>query len=200
MMYKKIFQYIHSLYEWVIGLAEHRLALVALCVVAFTEASVFLIPPDVLLIAMGASQPKKSFTYAFYCTLFSVLGALFAYILGLTLWLYIENWFLTYLITPEQFQNVQVLFQKNTFTTILLAAFTPIPFKVFTITAGVLQAPLIPFLLGSIIGRGVRFYAIGGLFFIFGAKMKVYIEKHFETATCLLGLLFVLILIYYYFR
>ncbi len=190
----------HRLYEWTMGLSNTKVALPALCIVAFTESSFFLIPPDVLLIAMGASQPKKALTYAHWCTLFSVLGALFGYLLGFMFWTVIEDFFFAYILTQEQFQKVQLLFQSNTFTAIVLAAFTPIPFKVFTVVGGMLHVPLLPFVLGSIVGRGLRYYLLGGLFFIFGEKIKVYVERHFEKATLLIGLIFVLILIYYYFK
>ena len=133
----------------------------------------------------------------FWCTLFSVLGALFGYVLGWFFWFWIDDFFLTYILTQEQFQSVQSLFQENTFTAILLAAFTPIPFKAFTITGGVLQAPLLPFILGSVIGRGLRFYLQGILFFIFGEKIRYSIEKHFEKITWSLGFLFLLLMIYY---
>lgn len=197
-MYQKILKQIRYLYQWVMNCADKPFATPALCVVSFTEASFFLIPPDILLIAMSASQPKKAIIYAHWCTLFSVLGALFGYILGWMFWTLIDDFFFAYILTPEQFQTVQSLFQQNTFTAILLAAFTPIPFKAFTITGGVLQAPLLPFILGSIIGRGLRFYLQGVLFFIFGEKIKCHVEKHFEKATIALGFLFLFIVIYYY--
>lgn len=198
-MYKKVFKKIHYLHEWVMSLAHTKFALPALCIVAFTEASFFLIPPDVLLIVMGASQPKKALNYAYWCTVFSVLGSLFGYLVGFLFWALLKDYFFAYILTQEQFQTVQSLFQANTFTAILLAAFTPIPFKVFTITGGVLQVPILPFLLGTIIGRGLRYYILGGLFFVFGESIRVYVEKHFEKATLILGLLFLFALIYYYF-
>ena len=109
--------------------------------------------------------------------------------------------------TEQQFETVQALFQKNTFTAILLAAFTPIPFKVFTVMGGVLQAPLIPFLLGAIIGRSMRYYTLGLLFFIFGEKIRVYIERHFERVTLILGIVLIIgyhlllfAMIYYLFK
>ena len=198
-MYKKVFKKIYDLHTWVMSLAYTKFALPALCIVAFIEASFFLIPPDVLLIVMGASQPRKALIYAHWCTIFSVLGSLFGYLLGFLFWAILKDYFFEYILTQEQFQTVQSLFQANTFTAILLAAFTPIPFKVFTVTGGVLQVPLLPFLLGTIIGRGLRYYILGGLFFVFGDHIKVYVEKHFEKATLILGLLFILALIYYKF-
>ena len=104
-----------------------------------------------------------------------------------------------YIATQEQFETVQVLFRNNAFTAILLAAFTPIPFKVFTVMGGFLQVPLVPFILGAIIGRGMRYYTLGILFFVFGEKIKFYIEKYFERATLILGLILIIIITGYYF-
>ena len=188
-----------SFSRWLLSFTDTKFAVPILCVVAFTESSFFLIPPDIFLIAMGANKPKKALFYAHLCTFFSVLGGLFGYLLGFMFWSVLQEYFFAYIATQEQFETVQSLFQKNTFTAILLAAFTPIPFKVFTVMGGVLQAPLIPFILGAIIGRGMRYYALGLLFFIFGEKIKVYIEKHFERATLILGIILILIIAYYYF-
>ncbi len=190
-----------KLYDWVLSLASHRFALPALCVVSLTEASVFLIPPDVLLIAMGAERPKKALRYAFYCTLFSVIGALLGYVLGAFVWNYIEGYVYTFLFSKENVELVKELFHKNTFTAVLLAAFTPIPFKAFTIIGGTLGVPLVPFILGSIVGRSLRYFLIGFLFFIFGQSVKVYIEKHFEKATLIIGALIILgVFCYYFFK
>ena len=178
---------------------DTKFAVPILCVVSFTESSFFLIPPDIFLIAMGANQPKRALTYAHLCTLFSVLGGLFGYLLGFMFWFVLQDYFFTYIATQEQFETVQSLFQANTFTAILLAAFTPIPFKVFTVMGGVLQVPLIPFILGAIIGRGMRYYLLGMLFFIFGEKIKFYVEKHFERAMLILGIVFIIIIACYYF-
>lgn len=196
-MYHKYLKYTKSLYRWVISFADHPLAIPILCVVAFTEASFFIVPPDVLLIAMSAGQPKRAIVYAHWCVLFSVLGALFGYVLGWAFWSSIDGVFFAYLLTPEQFEKVQMLFQDNTFTTVLLAAFTPIPFKAFTIIGGVMQAPLLPFISGSILGRGLRYYLLALAFFIFGKKIKASVEKYFEKVTLVLGFLFLLIVVYF---
>ena len=185
--------------NWLLSFTDTKFAIPILCTVSFTESSFFLIPPDIFLIAMGANQPKKAFIYAHLCTFFSVLGGLFGYLLGFIFWSAFQDYFFTYIATQQQFETVQSLFQANTFTAILLAAFTPIPFKVFTVMGGMLHVPLIPFILGSIIGRGMRYYTLSALFFIFGEKIKGYVEKHFETATLILGLILIIIIACYYF-
>ena len=188
-----------KLYDWVLSLASHRFALPSLCAVSLTEASIFLIPPDVLLIAMGAEKPKKALKYAFYCTIFSVLGAILGYLLGAFVWGYIDDYVYRFLFSEETVGLVKDAFHKNTFTAVLLAAFTPIPFKAFTLIGGTLSVPWVPFILGSIVGRSLRYFLIGGLFFIFGQSVKVYIEKHFEKATLIIGILTILGVVCYYF-
>ena len=115
----KIFNYFSKifkkLYDWTLSLAGHKFALPSLCLVSLTEASIFLIPPDILLIAMGAERPKKALNYAFYCTLFSVIGALLGYALGAFVWNYIEQYVYNFLFSKEKVELVQNLFHKNTF-------------------------------------------------------------------------------------
>ena len=194
-------RWIRKLYDWTLSLAGHRFALPALCIVSLTEASIFLIPPDVMLIAMGAKLPKKALKYAFYCTVFSVIGALLGYLLGAFVWGYIENYVYNFLFSKDQVNMVKELFHKNTFEAVLLAAFTPIPFKAFTLIGGTLSVPLVPFILGSIVGRSLRYFLLGFLFFIFGEGIKVYIDKHFEKATLIIGILMVLgVFCYYMFK
>ena len=198
MMFNNFFKKMRHFSEWLMSFTDTKFATPILCTVSFTESSFFLIPPDIFLIAMGAHQPKKALTYAHFCTFFSVLGGLFGYLLGFMFWSAFQDYFFAYIATQEQFETVQSLFQANTFTAILLAAFTPIPFKVFTVLGGVLHAPLIPFILGAIIGRGLRYYTIGLLFFIFGEKIRFYIEKHFERVTLIFGIALIIIITCYY--
>jgi membrane protein YqaA with SNARE-associated domain len=187
----------HKMYEWTMKWSEHKFAVPILCLLSFVEASFFLIPPDVLLITMSAVKPRKALYYAFYTTLFSVLGALFGYWIGMTIWEHVQGYFFAYIFTPEQFEFVKSQFDENTFLAIVIAAFTPIPFKAFTVIGGILSAPLAPFILGAIVGRSGRYFMLSGLFFIFGEKIKEQIDKHFEKATLIIGALFVLIVAVY---
>ncbi len=200
-MYKRIMDSIRKLYDWVLGWAEHKWAVPALCVVSFTESSFFLVPPDVLLIAMGTSRPKRAFLYAFWTMFFSVLGALFGYYIGMVFWDSVKEYFFEYLFTQAQFDLVKLKFDDATFFVMFSAALTPIPFKAFTVFAGTLGAPILPFVLGSIAGRSIRYFLLAGLFFVFGEKIKDYVDKHFEKVTIRITLLFgLLILVYWYIK
>ncbi|MCC7431394.1 DedA family protein, partial [bacterium] len=125
---------IRKIYDWVLHWAETPYGTVALVVLAFTESSFFLVPPDVLLIALAVGQPKKSFKFAFYCSVASVLGGIFGYYLGMTFWHFLKDYFFTYVpgFTQELFSYVQGLYEEWNFWVVFTAAFTPIPYKVFT--------------------------------------------------------------------
>ena len=184
-----VFKKLRQLYDWVLHWSDHKHNTKALAVIAFTESSFFPIPPDILLITMGASKPKKSINYALICTIFSVLGGIAGYYIGAELWSLEESYLLGGIIKPEHFELVKTKFAENAFLAIFIAGFTPIPYKVFTITAGALLIPFGPFVLASILGRGMRFFIIAVLLYFFGAKMKDIIERDFEKYTLILGTL-----------
>jgi len=181
-------------------LAEHPSAYSALFSLAFIEAILFPIPADVLLIALAVNKPRKALYAALICTLGSVLGAGLGYALGHWSW-YTSNQELSQLahfffnhvpgFTPERFHAVQALYQKYDFWAIFVAGFTPLPYKVFTVTAGVFKLHLPTFFLASILSRGARFFLIGGLFYLFGTSIKAFIDKYLEP----LAIAFVMLLI-----
>lgn len=186
-----IFKHLRNLYDWVLKWSEHKHSLKALSILSFAESSFFPIPPDVLLITMGASKPKNSLKYAFYCTLFSVLGGFFGYWLGSELWTLVESYLVGGIMKAEHFEIVKQKFIDNAFLSIFIAGFTPIPYKVFTVTAGAVALPLGPFALASVLGRGARFFLVAGLLYFFGNKMKDAIEKNFEKYTMLIGVVLI---------
>ncbi len=178
------------LYDWVISWGHTRYGVPALCLLAFAESSFFPIPPDVLLICLGISRPKKSFWYALLCTLFSVFGGLFGYLIGFAFYAAVGKPLISFLGYQAEFEVVGRLFQENAFWALLTAALTPIPYKVFTIAAGFWNIALLPFVIGSILGRGIRFFAVSALLFFFGGRVKVFIDKYFNLLSFVaLGLL-----------
>lgn len=187
-----IFKSLRRLYEWVLHWSDHRHNLKALSVLSFAESSFFPIPPDVLLITMGAARPKRSLKYALVCTIASVLGGLFGYWLGAELWSLVEGHLIGGIMKAEHFDLVKTKFTENAFLAIFIAGFTPIPYKVFTVTAGAVSLPMAPFLVASFLGRGARFFLVAGLLYFFGEKMKVVIEKHFEKFTLGFSVLLIL--------
>ena len=151
-----------SLYERVMRWSKHPKAVYWLSLVSFTESSCFLIPPDVMLVPMTLAKPKKAWFYALITTVMSVLGGLLGYVIGSFAFQAIEPALVSWGYQDAYITATQ-WFAEWGFWAILLAGFSPIPYKVFTIAAGVAVMPIIPFLIGSIIGRGSRFFLVAGL-------------------------------------
>lgn len=178
-------------YDWVLGWADSKWGAVALFVLAFAESSFFPIPPDVLLIALCLGATTRSFRYAAICTLASVLGAMAGYGIGHYLWMGVSDWFIPGVFSQDGFDAVAATYDKWNFWAVFTAGFTPIPFKIFTITAGVFNINFIMFVLASIVARGMRFFLIAWLIWKYGATIKTFIDKYFN----LLALLFTVLLV-----
>ncbi len=185
--------WIRPLYIWTLSWAQKPGATRALAFLSAIESFVFPVPPDPLLLAMGTARPKKALHYALICSVASVVGGVIGYFLGFALWSYTSEFFLTYVFPPDKFETVIGLFQNNAFLTIFLAGFTPIPYKVFTLGAGVAGVNLLAFVLGSLLGRSLRFFLIGGLMFYFGPSIRNFVEKYMEKISIALGVLVVVI-------
>ena len=142
--------------------ARHKYASYWLALVSFTESSFFLVPPDVMLAPMSLARPDKAWFYALITTLASVAGGLLGYVIGVFALELVEP-----LIVQFGYQHAyltaQQWFHDWGFWAIFVAGFTPIPYKVFTIAAGAVGMLLLPFILGSLIGRGSRFFLVAGL-------------------------------------
>ncbi len=192
-MLKNISELLYRIKAWVEGFAKKPNALWALFLIAFVESSFFPIPPDVLLIALAVANPRRSFFYSAICTAGSVSGAFLGYYIGYAFYETIGSRIVELYGFSDQFQLILDKYRENAWLAIFVAGFTPIPFKVFTIAAGFKQTiDLVTLGLASLVGRGVRFFLVGALLFLFGPKMKEYIDKHLERLTVALGLLFVL--------
>ena len=151
----------------------------ALILFAFWESSFFPIPPDPLLITMAVARPELGLVYAAIATLASVAGAALGYLIGNRGGRPIVE----RLFKPDKILLAERLFQRYDVWAVTAAAFTPIPFKVFTITAGVAQLDFRRFILASIAGRGGRFFLVGGLVTIFGESIERWIDQYFEFVT-----------------
>jgi membrane protein YqaA with SNARE-associated domain len=176
---------LRRLYEWTIHWAQTRHAPWALFLLAFAEASFFPIPPDVLLTAMALGSPKKSLRYSAICTAGSVLGGCFGYAIGALLFDAVGRPILQLYGYLPQFEKISLQFAQHDFLFIFIAALTPIPYKVFTIAAGVCSrdVSLQVLILASIAGRGLRFFGLGALFTFFGVHIKLFIDKYFDLLT-----------------
>ncbi|MCP1156402.1 MULTISPECIES: YqaA family protein [Bacillus] len=179
---------IHTIEEW---LMEY--GIFGLFFVSFADSSFFPIPPDVLLIPMGISNPDRVIWYAFITTVASVLGAILGWIIGKKL----GRPVLRFIISEERIQKVENYFNKYGPVAILIAGFTPIPYKVFTIFAGITTVRLRTLVIWSIIGRGARFFLEAALIMVLGAQARPFIEENFGMLTLVGGALIVIVYIIY---
>lgn len=158
-----------------------------LFILSFSESSFFPVPPDILLIALALVEPGQSLFLAGVTTAGSVLGAAFGYFLGLKGGRPILRKF----VSEEKIGKVQDYFNRYDVWAIGIAGFTPIPYKVFTIAGGVFSINFTRFLIVSLLSRGARFFLVGGLIYLFGPTIKVYITKYFN----LFSVLFIVLLV-----
>ena len=181
------------LYAWVLHWADTRYGLPALILIAVAESSFFPIPPDVLLIALCMGAPKRAPWFAMWCSIGSVVGGIIGYYIGyaaepLGRWIIFDL-----LHYGEAWATVADLYGQNAFLAILTAAFTPIPYKVFTIAAGVFheQVGLGTLVLASVIGRSGRFFLVAGTIYFFGPPVKRLLDKYLELFTVIFMVLLV---------
>lgn len=168
-----------KLYDRVIALSAHRRAPSFLAALSFTESSFFPVPPDVMLIPMCLAKPSKGWAYAALCTLFSVLGGLAGYLIGKLAFSWIEPWLMASRYA-DIFTGAVAAFETWGFWYILLAGFTPIPYKIFTISAGVVGMPGLAFVAGSVIGRGGRFFLVAALIRLGGENLAARMRKYID--------------------
>lgn len=165
---------------------------------AFAESSFFPIPPDVLLIALCLGAVARSFRFAAICTLGSVTGAMLGYAIGFFAWqttggeyTALAHFFFNHVFSVEAFESVGALYDHYNFWIVFTAGFTPLPYKIFTITGGLFHINFAMFLIASAISRGLRFFLIAWLIWRFGAPIKSFIDKYFN----LLAIAFTLLLV-----
>ncbi len=165
----------------------------ALIGLALIEAIFFPIPPDLLLIAMTLGARPQWFKFAFGCTIASVLGGVIGYGLGYSVWGGISEYFYAYVpgFTLEKFDKIKELYETWSFWVVFTAGFTPIPFKVITITAGVCQINFLVFILASLLSRGARFFLVAWLLNRYGESVREFIEKRFNQLTLLFTILLI---------
>lgn len=177
-----MFKPLRRLYDWVLHWAETPYGTPALFLLAVAESSFFPIPPDVLLMALSLSIPRRALRYALLCTVGSVLGGMAGYFLGYAFW-ELAKGILFHYIDPVAFGEIQGYFERYQAWAIAVAGLTPIPYKVFTITAGFLKANFAVFVVASALSRGARFFAVAGLIYVFGPAIKSFIDRYFNVLT-----------------
>ena len=180
---------IRNLYDWILSWSEKPNGARALGILSMAEASFFPIPPDVLLIPLALGSRLKAYRFALICSLFSILGAIIGYGIGYLAWWKSPGDFTAFAqlffdhipgFTTDGFHRIQALYDKWNFWIIFSAGFTPIPFKLFTITAGAFNIYFPMFILASIISRSARFFLVASLIYIFGEPIRDFIDRYFN--------------------
>jgi membrane protein YqaA with SNARE-associated domain len=188
---------LRRLYDWVLHWAATPYGTWALFLLAFAESSFFPIPPDVLLIAMCVARPERSFKYALVCSAGSVLGGCLGYLIGWQFMASVGNRIVDFYGLTDKVDTIEALYNTYDAWAVGIAGFTPIPYKVFTIAAGMFKINFSVFMLASMGSRSARFFIVGGLIRLFGPRIQHFIDRYFDllavTFTVLLVGSFVLI-------
>ncbi|MBW2560355.1 MAG: DedA family protein [Deltaproteobacteria bacterium] len=182
---------LRRLYDWVLHWAETPYGSWALFLLALAESSFFPVPPDVLLIALAISIPAKSFRYALICSAGSLLGGVIGYVIGYQFMDLIGLRIVDFYGFTQQYAAVGDLYNRYNAWAVGIAGFTPIPYKVFTISAGAFKINFIIFFIASAISRSARFFLVGWLIYKFGPSIKLFIEHYFN----ILAFVFVVLLV-----
>jgi membrane protein YqaA with SNARE-associated domain len=172
-----------DLSDWVVGFADSDWSVLVLAVLSFSEAIFFPVPPDLLLIGIAVRQPEAALWLAAVATVSSVAGALVGHWLGQRF----GRRLLFRFVSARRVEMAERMFMKHGAWAVAVAAFTPIPYKVFAISAGALNLDRRSFVLASLIGRGGRFFLLGGLMFAYGDSIEQFVSDHFQMLTIVVG-------------
>jgi len=191
---------IRKMYDWVLHWAETPYAIPALFILSFAEASFFPVPPDILLIALALSKHEKAFKFALICSIASILGGITGYAIGWGLWGVVSDFFFNNIpgFSHDGFNYVKTLYDEYNFWIVFTAGFTPIPYKIITISAGVFGINFFVFVLASVISRTARFFLVAGLIYKFGPTIRDFIDKYFNWLS--IGFIVLLIGSYFIFK
>ena len=158
---------------------------------SFAEASFFPIPPDPLLIALCLGSRTRSFYFALICSVASVCGGIAGYLIGVYAFDSIGQLILDWYHAQEAYLTIQEHYTDHGFFYVFLAGFTPIPYKIFTIAAGVFKIAVVPFIVASAISRSARFFIVAAAIYRFGEPVKYFIDRWFNVLTVVFALLLV---------
>ena len=171
-----------DLRQWLVDWADSPAGLAALAIIAAAESVVFPLPPDPLLIALALRNPDAALFLAALTTAASVAGGLVGHWLGRRF-----GWPPLLRLHSGRVERVESMFQRYGFWTVAIAGLTPIPYKVFTISAGVFDVPRLQFVLASILGRGLRFGMYGVLIFFWGDRVEEFLDERFDLIVSVLA-------------
>ena len=168
-----------------------------LAFISLIESIIFPIPVDPLLAGLTLAAPQKAFRFAIVCTVGSVVGGVIGWLLGFFMGPSIESVFLQIpWFTQEKFSAVKIAYKENGMLIIFLGAFTPLPYKIITITSGVASINIFAFILMSIVGRGIRFFIVAYLVKFFGKPALLLLQKHSVFASSILGIVIIIFSVY----
>jgi membrane protein YqaA with SNARE-associated domain len=182
---------LRRLYHWTLALAERSFAPWALGGVSFAESSFFPIPPDVMLIPMCLARPSRAFWYATICTVASVVGGIVGYAIGYLLFDTVGRFLINLYGYAGQLEYFKTAYDQYGHWIIMIAGFTPFPYKVVTIASGFVKYDLLLFVILSVLTRGARFYLVALLLYLWGDWARDFIERRFELLTVVFAALFI---------
>jgi len=182
---------LRKMYNWCVDAAGKPYATWLLGFVSFVESSFFPIPPDAMLIPMGLARPDRAWFYATVCTVTSVAGGVLGYVIGAVLYDSIGQWLIQLYGYGAKAEAFREAYRQYGAWIILLKGLTPIPYKIVTITSGLAAYPILPFILLSVVARGMRFYFVAFLIHRFGDRARKIIEERLEFWAMIAGILLV---------
>ena len=186
------------LYDWVLGWAKHPRASLYLAALSFAESSFFPIPPDVMLAPMALGRRDRAWWFAFITTVWSVLGGALGYLIGMFLFDVLAQPLISFYDASEAFATAQDKFKAHGVWIVFIAGFTPIPYKIFTISAGLASMAFFPFVVASLIGRGARFFLVSALIYFGGERFESGLRRYVDLIGWLMIALIVVGLGVYY--
>ena len=166
------------LYDLVLSWASHPKAPRYLGALSFAESSFFPIPPDVMLAPMVLAQRHRAWFFAALTTLWSVVGGVAGYLIGMFLFGLVADPIIQFYDAQAAFDSAREQFQNHGVWIVFLAGFTPIPYKLFTISAGLASMSLVPFVAASLVGRGARFFLVAGLIYAGGERFEAQLRRY----------------------
>ncbi len=187
-----VFRFIRNVYDWMGEKVDSPHALFWLFLLFFIESSIFFIPVDPLLILYCVHNNKRSFFYAGLATIASVLGGIFGYMIGSLMWQSIGVNLVGRLFSEQAFLNLVSRYKLYQNWAVLIAGFTPVPYKAVTISAGFCHLPIVPFIWYSFLARGARFFLVAGMIRIWGSQVKTFINKYFNLLVVMFTVIVIL--------
>ena len=185
-------------YNWVMRLAAQRQAPRYLALLSYLESFILPFPPpDVMLAPMSLARPERAMRYAWVTLISSVVGGITGYLIGAFLFDQVQPYLIGWGY-GDKFETAMRWFEIWGFWAVLVAGFSPVPYKIFTLSAGVLSLAIIPFILASVIGRGLRFFLVAWCLAKFGPAIEKKLIQYIERIGWAIVAILVILIIYYY--